>query len=1777
MACHEGRTFVQQTMPSDLASFAQFAMDEQTSKDEARDAVLGQLSRAVLGNYTAFIGGMKHIGEVDMDVARAMIHVSNALRQLRAARNTLTVQSLQVTAKHRRLLRLRAVSAKLQWIAAARSAGSATSAAVSQGRFLDAATVAASAASKLGGSTAGLYSSLQGDVSRAAQALPRLAAAMDGAVHKLAQQWVATDPTPATTRVMPRVHAWLVHVAAECTTSSLLQHGGGSDTGSDGSSTAKALEQESGFWESLPPLLQLPRVFPSLVRAYARLDEAGVADCREHLETLPSKLQEATLDAMKHATKAALIDIVLRCNGARRTALAAVRAAQLAGEALSPDASAVAKQQTAAAARKRAASSATGRSRAGTAAEPTPGEEDADAGEGLQGAAARLARAVRQAQSAYKAEHARLWDGRFADVCRELGEIIAHKCEGGTRPDEGTASDGATSTSTSTSDAVWQAHLSTLRSAVRSAGVCSLDTEDGDDSDPLRAHAGDWVFEGQQPVSGCFLLPQIMARLGAAVASTAHWHLLLARLMQCFGDERCSNWAFLHSSQAPVSEHEDPLRKRVSALRPQLLQWAPALWSAVQERVGGALAAIAAAAGDALPASGLQAALAVALDIQRVGVQYVAAASVEDPAQELSDDTVAMASLVQGAAPLRASLRLACASLLDAQHTSAMQRLRSLLAKELWTPVPLPPTALAGVLARVTHSHPLWWQWTPQWAAAAPYAANVDGRASWSAAAHNSGRPSAGSPGVGRVWAGLHSTPPWLHSHLEAPQHTGIGAEDSHGSAALAAAASRVIGFGFASRVWVGSAAGGAADVSMPAPWRRALPAVGSLLSATDSEARLSHPCIAAAVAAVSDLGDGVLLGAVHERALGRLLRLRMEVGAPAEGETVAVDAETATESDDGVAVLLARGEVLGYGLQWRGGVHWWQVYAAAAPPDSSSCPALSGGNPFGRVCDGPLPDKQAWQATLLAARGVVEAAEKLAPAAAAVTVAPQGEATPGAALAALALGIIPRLTWQRDDLYVWGVPLLPVGTGAPAAGAGAAQHDSDTDEGCTQTDQEEGAPLSVMTQAVLELCRGSTGGAGVVCTSAGVNGLLPAVARYVRLLQCCPGLAVETWEALSGAMDLFFHTSASCALPLPALRAVVQGQGARMAAIAAHVSAAKGTPLTAADIPESAVSSEGQHFPYLDSNAVPPAVLTGVAAAGALHAAGGGAGGSSGRLLCSVATATAAVIQAAKRDPWPLPFLTLRSVLLHAGARLRHTALFEGHAGAASTGGSTAGGRSRDEGSDRVSVSGLARTAQRRLGMDSASSTPSKRRPGASGSVFHSPSVHSGGGGGTAATNAADTASAGSGDTSWLAFHAVGAGIPAPLVPACEAAELGGEMETLEWGSAPLPNSANALPHHDIGGLPARTVAAEAAQQLLLALAAASPWLQGCLPAAGHGTLRAWVGTLSTAVLQLRAACCNAMVARLAPELGGVPRALGSMHWDKVQDVTAGDGAEYVAATGAVLQRAGAALQDARTQGLLPPVSHLGVWLATSGRLFGAVALGVARVPKATLEGRGVMAMHANTLGVLLSRHGPSLPALLAVAPPPGRHSGVAAVAGHGRPMADKAWLDAFIKAYYFGDASEDALAWLKASACVSGAKGREGTLVPLAPWGALLPHLLSSPPADNKGGHAQLVAAAVAVGSPPALAIVAGSRGSTARGSGAGVYRAPYPLEVGKGLLEQAGSAGSGMLGRGGGDKAKAGKAAVQSLVQWHAAAAALDITALLGIEAEAGGAFLGADGEQ
>ncbi|CAE7861851.1 unnamed protein product, partial [Symbiodinium sp. KB8] len=271
-----------ETMPLDLGEFAQFAMEQQTSKDEARDAVLSQLSRAVLGNYTAFIDGMRQIHEVDMDVSRAMVHVSNALRQLRGGKAALATHSLRITAQQRHLVRAKGVLTRLRWMRSVLQAGSNMKAAVAQGHFQEAVRVAATAAAHLEEATASKFVALEHARSQAAAALPGVRDAMDAALGTLVQQWVMLDPTPATTQVLPRVAHWLDSLAAGATGSSLLlgqreaSPASAAASNSGGSEGAEASAAPGGFWESLPPLLRLPESFPSLLNAYMQLDEAGV-------------------------------------------------------------------------------------------------------------------------------------------------------------------------------------------------------------------------------------------------------------------------------------------------------------------------------------------------------------------------------------------------------------------------------------------------------------------------------------------------------------------------------------------------------------------------------------------------------------------------------------------------------------------------------------------------------------------------------------------------------------------------------------------------------------------------------------------------------------------------------------------------------------------------------------------------------------------------------------------------------------------------------------------------------------------------------------------------------------------------------------------------------------------------------------------------------------------------------------------------------------------------------------------------------------------------------------------------------------------------------------------------------------------------------------------------------------------------------------------------------------------------------------------------------------
>lgn len=118
----------QTRLPNRPDAVALFVMNEQVNKDLARDAIQVQhrtcpikfgrhqrntlkprlpprfnqakLSRSVLDNYNTFIQGMKHVQDVDLTIARAGVHVSNALRKLAQARHSLVYISCPHFACH---------------------------------------------------------------------------------------------------------------------------------------------------------------------------------------------------------------------------------------------------------------------------------------------------------------------------------------------------------------------------------------------------------------------------------------------------------------------------------------------------------------------------------------------------------------------------------------------------------------------------------------------------------------------------------------------------------------------------------------------------------------------------------------------------------------------------------------------------------------------------------------------------------------------------------------------------------------------------------------------------------------------------------------------------------------------------------------------------------------------------------------------------------------------------------------------------------------------------------------------------------------------------------------------------------------------------------------------------------------------------------------------------------------------------------------------------------------------------------------------------------------------------------------------------------------------------------------------------------------------------------------------------------------------------------------------------------------------------------------------
>ena len=103
-------------MPASASELEDYFRDTKDSQQELLKAISARLSKEVVANYQAFIDGMRQIGEIDLDVSRASIHVTNSLRKLSSARESLVSGTLGITYQRRRRERMADVASRLRWL-----------------------------------------------------------------------------------------------------------------------------------------------------------------------------------------------------------------------------------------------------------------------------------------------------------------------------------------------------------------------------------------------------------------------------------------------------------------------------------------------------------------------------------------------------------------------------------------------------------------------------------------------------------------------------------------------------------------------------------------------------------------------------------------------------------------------------------------------------------------------------------------------------------------------------------------------------------------------------------------------------------------------------------------------------------------------------------------------------------------------------------------------------------------------------------------------------------------------------------------------------------------------------------------------------------------------------------------------------------------------------------------------------------------------------------------------------------------------------------------------------------------------------------------------------------------------------------------------------------------------------------------------------------------------------------------------------------------------------
>jgi uncharacterized protein YukE len=107
---------LQTSLPTSADDLEAFLRETQATQQRLNDAIERRLTREVVANYQTFISGMRQISEIDGNVRDATVNISNSLRKLGSAKESLVGGTLGIAYRRRRRERIADVTGRLRWV-----------------------------------------------------------------------------------------------------------------------------------------------------------------------------------------------------------------------------------------------------------------------------------------------------------------------------------------------------------------------------------------------------------------------------------------------------------------------------------------------------------------------------------------------------------------------------------------------------------------------------------------------------------------------------------------------------------------------------------------------------------------------------------------------------------------------------------------------------------------------------------------------------------------------------------------------------------------------------------------------------------------------------------------------------------------------------------------------------------------------------------------------------------------------------------------------------------------------------------------------------------------------------------------------------------------------------------------------------------------------------------------------------------------------------------------------------------------------------------------------------------------------------------------------------------------------------------------------------------------------------------------------------------------------------------------------------------------------------